>query len=491
LASIAAALALAPTASAQTIFTENFNGITGAFIGVQHQSSNALAVSADLAGWAKAGAGTLHAVDHDGAGDLAPMLWGGDTVGEANILTLSSAIAGSNAGGTTYEVNFVASPSVYAGGGQESTAADGVLIEVLRGDNSVLTSYTSLPGAWAGNMAFVADGFQYIGDGTGDIRFRLSPSNPGVGRFNSAIDDLMLSQAAAAPIVLANGIPTDRHLRSATLNATLGVPNTNAQVRVYWGTTDGTNNPSAWAENAYVGSWGNVTSVSIGRSVTGLEPGTTYHYTFRATSDGLDVWATPSKSFSTLVSPAFSENFNGISGGGSGTQADTGLGLKAAATLSGWTSEGANDLHAVNLDGAGNWAIMFWQDNVMTLDTYIDANETGVIYNVTFDYGTGTYAGTGQATMAGDGLLVEVLRINNSVLASTNVAPGAWASGNYNLDAGHHGVLPYMGDGSGYVRLRVGPTPPYDSGRFEGSIDNLSITIPAPPPPAGTILCVR
>jgi len=419
------------------------------------------------------------------------MLWGGDTVGEANILTQIAAISGSNDGGTTYDVNFVASPSVYQQGAQASTAAEGVLIEVLRVDNSVLTSYTSLPGAWAGDMAFVADGFQYIGDGTGDIRFRLSPSNPGVGRFGSAVDDLTLDQAAAAPIVLANGIPTDRHLRSATLNATLGVPNTNAQVRVYWGTTDGTNNPSAWAENAYVGSWGNVTSVSIGRSVTGLEPGTTYHYTFRATSDGLDVWATPSKSFSTLVSPAFSENFNGISGGGSGTQADTGLGLKAAATLAGWEKEGANTLHAVNQDGGGNWAIMFWEDNVMTLSTGIDANETGVTYNVEFDYGTGTYAGTSQATMAGDGLLVEVLRINNSVLGSTNVAAGAWGAGNYNLDGGLRGSFDYIGDGTGFVRIRIGPMPPYDSGRFEGSIDNLSITIPAPPPPAGTILCVR
>jgi len=72
-----------------------------------------------------------------------------------------------------------------------------VLIEVLRGDDTVLASYTSLPGAWAGNMAFVPDGFQYAGDGSGDIRFRISPSNPNVGRFNAAIDDLVVTVVAS------------------------------------------------------------------------------------------------------------------------------------------------------------------------------------------------------------------------------------------------------------------------------------------------------
>jgi hypothetical protein len=233
-----------------------------------------------------------------------------------------------------------------------------------------------------------------------------------------------------------------------------------------------------------------VTSTNISYALRGLGSNITYHYTFRAMSDGLDVWATPSKSFSTLVSPVFTEDFNGLTTAGVGTQADTGLGLTANATLAGWTSEGSGDLHAVDLDGSNNWAIMFFQDNVMALASGIAANETGVTYSVEFDYGTGVYAGTNQATAATNSLLVEVLRKDDSVLAAGTNAPGEWAAGNYNLDGGLRGSFDYIGDGTGFVRIRIGPTPPYDSGRFEGSIDNLTVTIPAAPP-AGSVLVVR
>jgi len=128
--------------------------------------------------------------------NFAPMLWGagsGQTIANANILTLDDPISGSNISGQVYEVSFVASPSVYQNPSQASQNTDGVLIEVLRGDDTVLASYTSLPGAWAGNMAFVPDCFQYTGDRSGDIRFRISPSNPNVGRFGAAIDDLVVT----------------------------------------------------------------------------------------------------------------------------------------------------------------------------------------------------------------------------------------------------------------------------------------------------------
>ncbi|MCJ7826795.1 MAG: VCBS repeat-containing protein, partial [Demequinaceae bacterium] len=50
----------------------------------------------------------------------------------------------------------------------------GLLIEVLRGDNSVLASHTYSPGAWTGNMAFASDSFQYTGDGTGNVAAPVS-----------------------------------------------------------------------------------------------------------------------------------------------------------------------------------------------------------------------------------------------------------------------------------------------------------------------------
>ena len=104
----------------------------------------------------------------------------------------------------------------------------------------------------------------------------------------------------------------------------------------------------------------------------------------------------------------------------------------------------------------------------------IAANTTGVTYKLDFDYGTAVYAGSSQATAAIDGLLVQVLRADNTVLASNTYSPGAWSNpSNANLSAGRHGTLQYVGDGSGVVRLRIGPTPPYTSGRFEGEIDNI------------------
>jgi hypothetical protein len=63
------------------------------------------------------------------------------------------------------------------------------------------------------------------------------------------------------------------------------------------------------------------------------------------------------------------------------------------------------------------------------------------------------------------------------VLASNTYLPGAWSNpANANLSAGLHGSFQYVGDGSGVVKLRIGPTPPLNSGFFEGEIDNISVS---------------
>ena len=56
------------------------------------------------------------------------------------------------------------------------------------------------------------------------------------------------------------------------------------------------------------------------------------------------------------------------------------------------------------------------------------------------------------APLAGDALLIEVLRADNSVLASTTNAPGAW-TGKMTFTPAN---FEYKGDGSGDVRLRIG-----------------------------------
>jgi len=172
----------------------------------------------------------------------------------------------------------------------------------------------------------------------------------------------------------------------------------------------------------------------------------------------------------------FAENFDSYTGTQNNTQYQTGLKVAYDGNVSRWSNAGAGTMHAVDLSGSGNWAIMFYQDNVIILTTGIAANSNGVTYQLDFDYGTAVY-GTEQAaqrTLASDGLRVEVLRADNTTLASNTYQPGAWSNpANANLSAGKHGTLTYVGDGSGVVRLRIGPTAPYTSGRFEGEIDNI------------------
>ncbi|HCC20321.1 MAG TPA: hypothetical protein DEP88_03605 [Verrucomicrobiales bacterium] len=181
----------------------------------------------------------------------------------------------------------------------------------------------------------------------------------------------------------------------------------------------------------------------------------------------------------------FTENFNGYAGNQNAVQVDTGLNVAFGGSVAGWSTSGAGVMHAVDL-GASDWAIMFFQDNVITQSAGIGANALGASYEVTFDYGTGVYAQLSQKTEAVDSLLVEVLRGDNTVLASNTFTPGAWGAGNYNLDGGLTGTLPYVGDGTGVVRLRIGPDGPLNSGNFEGQIDNISVD--AVPEPTTTAL---
>ena len=75
-----------------------------------------------------------------------------------------------------------------------------------------------------------------------------------------------------------------------------------------------------------------------------------------------------------------------------------------------------------------------------------------------------------------------MLRGDNSVLASDTFSPGAWGAGNHNLDAGLQGTLSYTGDGTGNVRLRIGPDGAIETAaNFEGEIDNLTVAENAGP----------
>ncbi|MEM7391502.1 MAG: hypothetical protein AAF492_04060, partial [Verrucomicrobiota bacterium] len=69
-------------------------------------------------------------------------------------------------------------------------------------------------------------------------------------------------------------------------------------VLLYYGQTNGGMNASAWESVVPLGLFTD-TEVSLGTTLSGLLPGSTYHFTFRATNCLTDIWADPVGSFMT------------------------------------------------------------------------------------------------------------------------------------------------------------------------------------------------
>ncbi len=165
----------------------------------------------------------------------------------------------------------------------------------------------------------------------------------------------------------------------------------------------------------------------------------------------------------------------------SNTQFQTGNRLVYNAVFGDWNKSGFNATHAIQLSGAihggaGDYAIMIYGNNVLTQKTAFAANTLGQTYYVSYDIGPTVYADAHQATQAGDTFLVELLRNDDSVLASNYVAPGAWAG----VQTFNQAYFSYLGDGSGSLRIRL------SSGntltRFAGAIDNMAFWDSVPTP---------
>ena len=118
----------------------------------------------------------------------------------ANVLTLEQGI-NDNAVGATYEVSFHSGPTVWAGASQHTTARDGLRISILRGDGSVLAHHLHEPGAWSAQpqaQTLHPAKFTYEGDGSGDVRLRITSATLGSQRFGGALGRLMISRAGAS-----------------------------------------------------------------------------------------------------------------------------------------------------------------------------------------------------------------------------------------------------------------------------------------------------
>jgi len=167
----------------------------------------------------------------------------------------------------------------------------------------------------------------------------------------------------------------------------------------------------------------------------------------------------------------FAESFRRYRGTQNNVQWQSARRVAYLGTVPGWQVAGEGALHAVDCgDGTEpDWGVMLWQDNVLTSST-IGANHKGTTYRVELEVSAAVYAQAEQATQAGDAVRIAVLRADGSVLAEQRCEPGAW-TGAMQFAAR---ALDYAGDGSGDVRLRIGPADA-PRGRFQGAVRRIVV----------------
>jgi hypothetical protein len=178
---------------------------------------------------------------------------------------------------------------------------------------------------------------------------------------------------------------------------------------------------------------------------------------------------------SALPSAIFAEDFNSIVQTNIGVQVDTGLSLGAWDVLAAWSAGGTNAVHDVDLDETSgkNIAVSFYNDNYIIMNTGFAANTAGRTYTVSFDSGPSVWQEPTQASNATDGLIVDVMREDGTILYSSTQIAGAW-NGTTTAQNLTSRKFSYVGDGSGVVRLKIS-TIIRSATRFGGAIDNIRV----------------
>jgi hypothetical protein len=198
---------------------------------------------------------------------------------------------------------------------------------VTKNGTAITRSASPLNGNYCYNIAPI-DNFMIlkikVNDGnTSDTAYRIANADGNILRCDiaeiigyttalSASDEALVGGYLTAKYGLTTAYPATGSLAnkaanaitptSAALNATLKCNGNNYDVVAYWGPVNGGMNPANWANSAAVGSWSNVASININRTLTNLVLGTTYYYTFRASNATHTVWAAAPMSFTTSSS---------------------------------------------------------------------------------------------------------------------------------------------------------------------------------------------
>ncbi|OGV61455.1 MAG: hypothetical protein A2498_16385 [Lentisphaerae bacterium RIFOXYC12_FULL_60_16] len=132
--------------------------------------------------------------------------------------------------------------------------------------------------------------------------------DPNGGRLNMGAYGNTPVASKSHPLAIQNLAPSGISPISAILRGQLdNIGSPDVDIWFYWGATDGTNNPTAWATNVYVGRYN--TPASFWSKIEGLTAWATYYYrVFASNSGGGSAWATPSTNFVAKPSPPEVEN---------------------------------------------------------------------------------------------------------------------------------------------------------------------------------------
>jgi len=148
---------------------------------------------------------------------------------------------------------------------------------------------------------------------------------------------------------IATGVTKSEATLNGMLVSTSGVP---AAVTLYWGESDGGTDAGAWA---HTNAFGSVNPGMLSTNLTGLNPGTTYHYRFyAATADG-GQWAASGGSFKTYrYLPSDLSGLQLWLRPDAGVYSDAGsTAARSGETVTQWNDQSGNGRHAMRLGSSG------------------------------------------------------------------------------------------------------------------------------------------
>jgi len=185
----APACAAAPAAASRLPWRDSFDGCRdGVPNALQWQAGVRLAYGATLAAWEHAGSHAVHVAERGGSTGRAVLLWQEDR------LTLRDPLE-ANAPQVRYRLSCDVAPAVYAAPDQATGPEDGIVVEIVRGDGTVLAAATFLPGPWQGLLRFRRHALEWTGDGGGPVRVVVRPRAQ-QGRFAGALDEVLVERVA-------------------------------------------------------------------------------------------------------------------------------------------------------------------------------------------------------------------------------------------------------------------------------------------------------